>query len=80
MLVVHPDKGGDAVDFRAVQSAFEVLRGIAERGAIGSFIDAVDETADDSTYANDPDWKPPSWEFYANASEEVCMHVCSRVR
>jgi hypothetical protein len=69
---VHPDKGGDAAEFREVQSAFELLRTIAERGTIGSFTDAVDDSADDlDTYTNDPDWQPPSWEFYANAAEEV---------
>ena len=72
VLVVHPDKGGDAAKFHEVQSAFELLRTIAEQETIGSFTDVVDDSADDlGTYNNDPDWQPPSWEFYANAAEEV---------
>ena len=72
MLVCHPDKGGDAAEFREVQSAFELLRTFAEAGTSGSFIDAVDSDADDvDAYTNDPDWQPPSWEFYASAAEEV---------
>ena len=37
VLATHPDKGGDAQEFRDVQSAFEVLREFYDRGRVITF-------------------------------------------
>eukprot|EP00955_Chlamydomonas_euryale_P097337 365069-Chlamydomonas_euryale.AAC.12 len=37
VLATHPDKGGDAAEFRALQAAFEVLRSMVDKGKVTSF-------------------------------------------
>ena len=37
-LANHPDKGGDAVEFRKVQAAFEALRALFDSGAIREIV------------------------------------------
>ena len=37
ILVVHPDKGGDAASFREVNVAFELLRGYFDKKKVASF-------------------------------------------
>ena len=41
ILRCHPDKGGDAAEFRDVNSAFEVLRSLHEKHKIASFARAA---------------------------------------
>ncbi|CAN0216891.1 unnamed protein product [Scytosiphon promiscuus] len=47
ILVVHPDKGGDAAEFREVNAAWELIRKLYEDRAVGSFADAAAAPAQD---------------------------------
>ncbi|CAM9203075.1 unnamed protein product, partial [Hapterophycus canaliculatus] len=47
ILVVHPDKGGDAAEFRDVNSSWELIRKLYEDRAVGSFADAASAPAQD---------------------------------
>lgn len=47
ILVVHPDKGGDAAEFRDVNSSWELIRKLYEDRAVGSFADAAAAPAQD---------------------------------
>lgn len=74
ILVVHPDKGGDAAVFRDVQATFEVLRKIFEEGAIKSFSASLDLTTSDAYRGLRDDLKTssmPSWDYYKEAAKEV---------
>jgi len=74
ILTCHPDKGGDAVVFRAVSAAFEVLRELFEASAIKSFTkENAQSTADAYKGAKDDlrGMSTPSWEYYAEAAKEV---------
>ena len=68
-LKVHPDKGGDAAAFRTVQSAFDSLRGLYD-GAAPSFLFSTSASASSAAPA-DYDPSINSWEFYAEAAQEV---------
>lgn len=74
ILLVHPDKGGDAAVFRDVQAAFEALRKLFDEAAIESFSSSLEQsTASEYKGAKD-DFKgtsTPSWEYYAEAAKEV---------
>ena len=71
VLVVHPDKGGDAAKFRRVHCAFEALKIIFENGAVSSFAAsgerATSPTQDAAPYGDDA---PPSWEYFSEAAQE----------
>jgi hypothetical protein len=73
VLVAHPDKGGDAEEFRNIQTSFEVLRDLYDGQRISSFAASVDHS---TSKAFEDLWKdfegaaPPSWDFYAEAAEE----------
>ena len=74
VLKLHPDKGGDVVQFRAVQSAFEVLRDMYDTGSVGeSFVSCASASTTDAygdAHANTENKPTPSWEFYSEAAEE----------
>ena len=70
VLRVHPDKGGSPVQFRRVQTAFEVLREMFAQKRVSSF--ATGLSARGSAYADA--WRAnsgpvPSWEYYTAAAE-----------
>jgi len=74
ILVVHPDKGGDAKTFRDVQAAFEVLRTLFDSADFKSFSDALDQSTAHIYTGSKEDFKSsstPSWEYYAEAAKEV---------
>ena len=74
MLAVHPDKGGDAAEFREVQTSFEVLREMVQDGSVGSFADASGRSTADaysSSYDNHAGRPTPSWEYYSSAAAEA---------
>ena len=59
ILKVHPDKSGNLSQFREVQSAFEALRDLHEKGAVTSFtVDGPVPTQ------KSPAGPMPSWEFF----------------
>ena len=75
-LVHHPDKGGDAANFRELQTAFDFLRDRYDAGKIGTFAeDSAAATADESR-----DWEQfkkdfnfqqtPDVSFFEAAAEE----------
>mmetsp|Transcript_20086 Transcript_20086/g.24860 ORF Transcript_20086/g.24860 Transcript_20086/m.24860 type:complete len:477 (+) Transcript_20086:73-1503(+) len=74
-LKTHPDKGGDAAEFRNIRTAFEVLREMYEKNQISSFSSSATKTADAPRYEEVSeefkDMPTPCWEFYAAASEEA---------
>lgn len=47
ILVVHPDKGGDAAEFRDVNSSWELIRKLYQDRAVGSFADTAAAPAQD---------------------------------
>ena len=75
MLEVHPDKGGDAVQFRDCRAAFETLRDVFENKFVTSFVTTTAETSTAAadkfrnSYSFDPTFTP-SWEFYEEAAQE----------
>lgn len=74
ILACHPDKGGDAAVFRAVSTAFEVLRDLFDAGAIRSFAsEQAQSTADAYSEAKDDlrGMFTPSWEYFAEAAKET---------
>ncbi|KAJ1424820.1 hypothetical protein B484DRAFT_398175 [Ochromonadaceae sp. CCMP2298] len=72
-LATHPDKGGDAADFREVQISFEVLRDMLDKHLIDSFVLGVDKSVRkeygnvSQDFSNIP---TPSWEYFYTAAEE----------
>ena len=76
VLEVHPDKGGDAVQFRDCRAAFETLRELFETKAIDSFVVTADATysaAAADMFRKSDRYDPtftPSWEFYEEAAQE----------
>ena len=77
-LATHPDKGGDAAEFRDVQSAFEVLRDFFDKGRVDTFRSTAFAAADTAAaYAEAAgaagDYQ--SWDYYADAAaEEVPLY------
>ena len=69
--MVHPDKGGDADQFREVQTAFEVLRKIADEESIASFADAADDSTADAYSDAFGGVRTQSWEFFSAAATET---------
>ena len=74
-LKTHPDKGGDAAAFRKVQGAFEALRKAYDRGCAdpssGFLFSASAAQSAERELPAGPESSIPSWEFYAEAAEEV---------
>ena len=73
VLVVHPDKGGDAALFREVTACFEALKGMFTCKRISTFVGMGSEPTGEafSRSWSDFDGAPvPSWEYYASAAEE----------
>ncbi|UPR03332.1 J domain-containing protein [Chloropicon primus] len=71
-LETHPDKGGDAADFRDVQSAFETLRSMFERGSIPTFQGSAGTSTKkeyEAAYENMGKYSQPSYEFYEFAED-----------
>lgn len=73
ILRCHPDKGGDAAEFRDVNAAFEVVRGLFEKRKVTSFAGAASgATSTASAFASaahefdGAEFK--SWDFYAEAA------------
>jgi hypothetical protein len=73
ILVVHPDKGGTAEEFRSVRAAMEVIKALKERGITTSFRKASqgDATKYGEAFAEFEDMPVPSWEFFHTAAEEL---------
>jgi hypothetical protein len=76
ILRVHPDKGGNASDFRAVQAAWEVLRDLYDKGKVHaqgftyyfSGVGAAQEA--DQRAPDDDEGPPPSASWYEEAAAE----------
>jgi hypothetical protein len=78
-LRTHPDKGGDAAEFRKARTSFEVLRGLFDSKKVSTFqgIAVQKQNADsyNAVYAEFGDVPTPSWDyFYAAASEVVPLY------
>ena len=70
-LKTHPDKGGDAATFRKVQAAFGALRSHYDGAGSGFLFSCAAAQPVDQHSAIDPEMNTPSWEFYAEAAQEV---------
>ena len=79
VLATHPDKGGDAQEFRDVQSAFEVLREFYDRGRVITFrSEENNQTSTSDVFQNVADYfaakeargDTQSYDYYAEAAEE----------
>ena len=79
VLATHPDKGGDAREFRDVQSAFEVLREFYDRGRVITFrSEENNQTSTSEAFQNAADYfaakeargDTQSRDYYAEAAEE----------
>ena len=79
VLATHPDKGGDAREFRDVQSAFEVLREFYDRGRVITFrSEENNRTSTSDVFQNAADYfaakeargDTQSYDYYAEAAEE----------
>ena len=73
-LATHPDKGGDAVAFRAVQEAWEVLRALYDEGRVSSsgwasYFDAEGPRVP-VTSGRAASRAVPSWDWFAQAAQE----------
>jgi len=66
-LAKHPDKGGDAAEFRKVHDAFEALRSLYDTGAVDCFATSASKCVGAQTPS---DSSMPSWEFYEQAADE----------
>lgn len=81
ILVVHPDKGGDAAEFRDVNSSWELIRKLYEDRAVESFVTAAESTQDrfdydygdkdssSNTTTNTSSGGMP-WQYYYDAAAE----------
>ena len=64
ILIAHPDKGGDAKSFRAINTAFESLRDLFEKNSVKTF------KTDGNVAGNAPlGTSTRSWDYYFNAAE-----------
>ena len=79
VLATHPDKGGDAQEFRDVQSAFEVLREFYDRGRVITFrSEENNRTSTSDVFQNAADYfaakeargDTQPYDYYAEAAEE----------
>jgi hypothetical protein len=73
ILVAHPDKGGDAAEFRDVQSSWEVLRTLNDEGKIASYAVAENESIKkkySDIYNEFSKMPTPSWDYFSTAAEE----------
>lgn len=84
ILVVHPDKGGDAAEFRDVNSSWELIRKLYEDRAVPSFVTAAESTTQDRydyDYGNgggggsaarsaSPSATHMPWQYYYDAAAE----------
>jgi hypothetical protein len=70
ILVSHPDKGGDANVFRDVQTSFEVIRDLFDKGKIKSFATAGSQPAKEyeHMYQDFEAQQTPPWEYYYEAA------------
>eukprot|EP00941_MAST-03F_sp_MAST-3F-sp1_P004364 g4364.t1 len=73
-LLHHPDKGGDAANFRKVRTAFQTLKEIAKTfGSSERFSNNktrnVDQTFEKAVHYDD-NGSTPSWEFYEAAAAD----------
>lgn len=69
-LRVHPDKGGDAATFRKLQAAFDSLRSLYDRAKPGFLFSTSATSSADHADEGAP-MDVPSWEYYAEAAQEV---------
>lgn len=73
ILVCHPDKGGTAESFRAVQAAFNVLKELYQKKSIDSFATHLNDDASQNyheSFQDANDMPVPPWDFYEEAPEE----------
>jgi NAD-dependent DNA ligase len=72
VLACHPDKGGDAAEFREVRTSFEEMRRMYTANAVDSFAteQAAEASTYEKTYQDFGDMPTPSWEFFYTAAEE----------
>ena len=69
----HPDKGGDPERFREIQTSFECLRALFDKGKVQSFAAAASKDvsgAFDDAWAHFEGMATPSWDFYFDAERE----------
>lgn len=81
VLVCHPDKGGNPDDFRTVQTSFEVLRDLFDKGRVDTFAPSAGSGAESApsssaesyagVYDDFASMPTPSWEYYYSAAEEA---------
>ncbi|CAN0086778.1 unnamed protein product, partial [Sphacelaria rigidula] len=74
VLVVHPDKGGSAKEFRDVNESFELIRSLFEKKAVSSFATAAEATHERFNYGTSASASASSqpWQYYYDApAEEV---------
>lgn len=79
ILISHPDKGGDAAIFREVQTSFEVLREMFDKGKIDSFAKSASKsTAQEykDVYEEFGSKPMPSWDYFYSAAEEEVPTYC----
>jgi hypothetical protein len=82
VLIVHPDKGGDAARFREVTACFEALKDMFTCKRISSFAGIGSEPTGEAFSRSWKDFEGapmPSWEYYASAAEEE-MPPCAAAR
>ncbi|CAN0463618.1 unnamed protein product, partial [Ectocarpus sp. 12 AP-2014] len=84
ILVVHPDKGGDAAEFRDVNSSWELIRKLYEDRAVPSFVTAAESTTQDrydydynsngggggAARSASPSTTHMPWQYYYDAAAE----------
>jgi len=73
ILVAHPDKGGDAAEFRAIQEAWESIRALFDAGRVHAagfshYFQGIG-SSERSTRGSAPQAR--SWEWFAEAAEEA---------
>lgn len=76
VLQHHPDKGGEAVKFRAIHAAWEVLKDLFEKKSVPSFVSSG-ETPTSTVHEKKmqefdaSDLPTQSWEYFQEAAQEV---------
>lgn len=88
VLVSHPDKGGDAAAFRALQEAWETLRDLYDKGRVHVegfsyyFAGAGAHAEADAAPGAGADAEVPSWSWYseAAASDAVPPYKCEAAK
>lgn len=72
VLIVHPDKGGNAEEFRDVNTSFELIRSLFEKKAVSSFANDAEARDEWNDFDDDVGPSPAAqpWQYYYDAAEE----------